>query len=78
MYASTLKFIKNQIHNEQIYVNERARERRMSKKHEIKEEEKKTPAAAAAQNVDPLVRCNHPLQYRDTAKTIISTTKMQH
>lgn len=22
MYASTLKFIKNQIHNEQIYVNE--------------------------------------------------------
>lgn len=25
MYASTLKFIKNQIHNEQIYVNESAR-----------------------------------------------------
>lgn len=36
MYASTLKFIKNQIHSEQIYVNERARERGMSKRHEIK------------------------------------------
>lgn len=32
MYASTLKFIKNQIHNEQIYVNERARERRNEQK----------------------------------------------
>lgn len=65
MYASTLKFIKNQIHSEQIYVNERARKRNERKARN--QSEKKTTSTHF-----------YPMQSSLQCEDKVRTTKMQH